>query len=190
MKRLGIEEYDYKSSFYLSREEKEWAKKEIGNLSKPMLAICTKSKELVKNWPEENWLGLIQKIKEKFSIFQLGDSREPVFDGVLSYAGKLSMRESAALLSHASYFIGPDSLLMHIANGLNIPSTIIFGGSRPVECFGYSENINLRNTPPCSPCWIHKGYESCDQNMLCMHSIIPQNIYSNLPVPLKSNKIV
>lgn len=179
MQRLGIEQYDYKAFYYLCEEEKEWAKHEIAKLDKTLLAICTKSKEPVKNWPEENWFELIQKLKAKFSIIQLGDNREPTLKEVHRYAGKLSMRESAALLSRASYFIGPDSLLMHIANGLNIPSTIIFGGSRTVGCFGYSENINLRNTPDCSPCWIHDGYESCDRNLQCMNSIIPKNVYSN-----------
>ena len=81
------------------------------------------------------------------------------------------MRESAAILSKASYFIGPDSLLMHIANGLYIPSTIIFGGSRPVGCFGYSENINLSSAQECSPCWIHKGYEECKNDLICMNKI-------------------
>ena len=83
------------------------------------------------------------------------------------------MRESAAILSKANYFIGPDSLLMHIANGLNIPSTIIFGGSRPVGCFGYSENLNLKSAPDCSPCWIHEGYESCNHDLRCMKEIKP-----------------
>ncbi|MEC8044653.1 MAG: hypothetical protein VX130_08685 [Verrucomicrobiota bacterium] len=46
------------------------------------------------------------------------------------------MRESSAILSKTDYFIGPECLLMHIANGLDIPSTIISGGSRYVGCFG------------------------------------------------------
>ena len=90
------------------------------------------------------------------------------------------MRESAAILSKANYFIGPDSLLMHIANGLDIPSTIIFGGSRPVGCFGYSENLNLKSAPECSPCWIHQGYGSCVYNVMCMNSIIPKDVSSDL----------
>ena len=180
MLRLGIDKYDYKAAYYLSEEEKIWAKQEITKLEKPILAICTKSKEPVKNWPETNWSELIQNLKANISIIQLGDDREPTFEGVHRYAGKLSMRESAAILSKANYFIGPDSLLMHIANGLNIPSTIIFGGSRPVGCFGYSENINLSSAPECSPCWIHEGYESCDHNVMCMNSIIPKDVYSNL----------
>ena len=97
------------------------------------------------------------------------------------------MRESAAILSKASYFIGPDSLLMHMANGLYIPSTIIFGGSRPVGCFGYSENINLSSAPQCSPCWIHEGYEICTKHMKCMEEIALQTtleiVSRNLPNP-------
>jgi len=169
--RLGIDKYDYKATFYLSEEEKKWAKQEIIQFDKPILAICTKSKETVKNWSEANWSELIQNIKYKFSIIHLGDNKEPIFEGPHRYAGKLSMRESAAILSHASYFIGPDSLLMHIANGLNIPSTIIFGGSRPVNCFGYADNMNLSITLECSPCWIHHGYDECQNDLKCLNKI-------------------
>jgi len=176
MLRLGIDKYDYKAAYYPSEEEKDWAKQETSQFTKPILAICTKSKEPVKNWPQANWSELIQNLKANFSILQLGDDREPTFAAVHRYAGTLSMRESAAILSHASYFIGPDSLLMHIANGLDIPSTIIFGGSRPADCFGYSENVNLWSTPKCSPCWIHEGYESCDHNLMCMKEIKPQDV--------------
>ena len=135
------------------------------------MAICTKSKEPVKNWSETNWSELINNLKAQFSIIQLGDDKEPTFDDVHRFAGKLSMRDSAAILSKSLLFVGPDSLLMHIANGLDIPSIIIFGGSRPVGCFGYSQNINLSSAPECSPCWIHEGYESCDQDIKCMNSI-------------------
>ena len=176
MLRLGIDKYDYKATYFLSEEEKDWAKQETNKFDKPILAICTKSKEPVKNWPETNWSELIQNLKANCSIIQLGDDKEPCFQGTHRFAGKLSMRESAAILSKANYFIGPDSLLMHIANGLNIPSTIIFGGSRPAGCFGYSENINLDSTPQCSPCWIHEGYEICKEHMKCMEEIALQTI--------------
>ena len=171
MLRLGIDKYDYKATFYLNQEEKDWAKQETNQFDKPILAICTKSKEPVKNWPESNWLELIQNLKDNFSIIQLGDDKEPSFKCVHRFAGKLSMRESAAILSKASYFIGPDSLLMHIANGLNIKSTIIFGGSRPVNCFGYADNINLSTTLECSPCWIHHGYDECQNDLKCFNQI-------------------
>ena len=180
MLRIGIKKYEYKAAFYLSEEEKVWAKQEASNFKKPILAICTKSKEPVKNWPEANWFELVQKLKTKFCIFQLGDEKEPTFGDTHRYAGKLSMRESAAILSYASYFIGPDSLLMHIANGLNIPSTIIFGGSRPVDCFGYHQNTNLTTKPECSPCWIHQGYEECKNNLICMKELSTSFVLASL----------
>ena len=82
-----------------------------------MIAICTRSKESVKNWPIDHWVDLINSISRNFSVIQLGDDKEPQFS-VFRFAGKHTMRESAALLSQAIFFIGPDSLLMHIANGL------------------------------------------------------------------------
>jgi ADP-heptose:LPS heptosyltransferase len=180
MLRLGIEKYYYKSNYYLSQDEKEWAKQETSKFNKPILAICTKSKESVKNWPETNWSELIQNLRASFSIIQLGDDKEPYFNGSHRYSGKLSMRQSAAMLSYASYFIGPDSLLMHIANGLNIKSTIIFGGSRPANCFGYKENINLSYAPDCSPCWIHDKYEICSFDNYCMYKIEPSKVLSTI----------
>ena len=180
MLRLGIKKYDYKANYYLSEDEKEWAKQETSKFTKPILAVCTKSKESVKNWPEANWLELIQNLKANFSTIQLGDDREPTLEGVHRYAGKLSMRESAAILSRADYFIGPDSLLMHIANGLDVPSTIIFGGSRPVACFGYNQYINIDASPNCSPCWIHQGYEICNENLKCLHEISVEQVLNSI----------
>jgi len=103
MFRLGIDKYDYKAAYYLSEEEKDWAKQKTNQFDKPILAICTKSKEPVKNWPEANWLKLVQNLKVNFSIIHLGDDKEPSFEGVNRFAGKLSMRESAAILSKAIF---------------------------------------------------------------------------------------
>lgn len=182
LSKLGIKDYEYKSIFYLSEEEETWAQRKKDELltDKQILAICTKSKEEVKNWPTEQWSKLIQELLTNYFIIQLGDNNEPEFEGVTRYAGELSMRDSAAVLSLTDHFIGPDSLLMHIANGLDIPSTIIFGGSRPVNCFGYRQNVNLSNSPECSPCWIHDGYEVCKNDLICMEKITTSQILSNL----------
>ena len=143
---------------------------------KPVIAICTRSKETVKNWPLDNWVKLIDSIYSDFSLIQLGDDKEPVLENVIRFAGKHTMRESAALLSQANFFIGPDSLLMHVANGLNIKSIVIFGGSRPVDCFGYEDNVNLAKSPECSPCWIHDGYETCPHDIDCLRSLSVRQI--------------
>ena len=153
--RLGIKEYEYKSSFYLLPRESDWARRQISELSKPLIAFSTRSKEEVKNWHVDNWTKAINELSKTFSIIHLGDNQEPAFQGVHRFAGKCTMRESAALLSHCSIFVGPDSLLMHMANGLDIKSVIIFGNARPVNCLGYSENINLIGNDAKNGSWIH-----------------------------------
>lgn len=180
LKRLGIISFEYRSQFHLSAEEKLWAKNLLKGNTKPLISICTKSKEPVKNWPIDYWSELIKSLTSKFTIIHLGDEKEPIFKNVIRYAGLHTMRESAALLSISKLFIGPDSLLMHIANGLKIKSIIIFGGSRPVECFGYEENINLSYSPVCSPCWIHESHETCSFDLECMRAISVQQISSNV----------
>ena len=129
--RLGIKEYEYKARYYLAKEDSEWAKDKINRLNKPIIGICTKSKETVKNWPESNWKSLLETLTTIGQVIHLGDNSEPVFDQIPRFAGKCSMRQSAALLYHCKCFIGPDSLLMHVANGLNVPSIIILGDQDP-----------------------------------------------------------
>ena len=171
--------------------KKSGQKKEIAKLDtcKPIFAICTKSKESVKNWPLKNWSELLSKLISEYEVIQLGDKNEPMFEGVKTFAGKISMRESAALLSRVNFFIGPDSLLMHIANGLRIPSVIIFGGSRPVECFGYDDNINLSEKPECSPCWIHDGYEVCEHDLSCLQAITVNRVLLAIKNYTEKNKL-
>ena len=184
--RLGIDDWEYKANYYISENETHWARKQLKSFSEPLIGICTKSKEKVKNWPESYWKELIEKLIKSFSIIHLGDQNEPKLENITRYAGKLTMRESAAILSQCNLFIGPDSLLMHIANGLDIKSIIIFGGSRPVGCFGYPENINISTTPECSPCWIHDGYEQCANDIKCLTTISHLKIVDLVKSSLKN----
>lgn len=186
LEKIGLNTFEYNSKYYASEEELDWANSKLSNFTKPLLAICTKSKECVKNWSLGNWEQLINKLSSDYCIIQLGDKSEPTFTKVERYAGKCTMRQSAALLAKTILFVGPDSLLMHIANGLKIPSVIIFGGSRPVSCFGYLDNENLVNSPPCSPCWIHDGYEICNNDLICMKNISVEMVYSSIIKKIKT----
>jgi len=169
--KMGVQKYEYKARFFLSNKEKEWGMENVKNLRRPLFTVNAASKEPVKTWPTQNWLTLIPLLLDQGDIVQLGDTQEPCLPGTKCLAGKLTMRESAAILSRADLHIGPDSLLMHVANGLDVPAVILMGGSRPEACLGYEENVNLTNTPACSPCWIHKGYETCSHEVECMKAL-------------------
>lgn len=178
LKRLGIEDYQYKSNFHLLNKEVEWAKRIFSKYPKPPIAISAKSKDEVKNWPVRHWIKTVSQIEDQFTIIQLGDDSEPVFDHVIRFAGKCSMRESAALLSQCKLFVGPDSLLMHIANGLNIKSVIIFGDGRPVNCLGYPDNINVSLSRKSGHSW--QRFEETGEISNQMGRIDPQKIVDHI----------
>lgn len=178
-RHLCIPKPEYRARVFLTDEEKEAGRRILGGAGElPLLAFNTLSKEPVKNWPLESWLSLLEKLRGQFELIHLGDGREPVVPGARRFAGKLGMRESMAVLAHAALHVGPDSFLMHAANGLDVRSVIIFGGSRPAESLGYPANINLFVKMPCGPCWIHESRgEHCVHNLECMARISAGEVY-------------
>jgi ADP-heptose:LPS heptosyltransferase len=84
-----------------------------------------------------------------------------------------------AVLAHMKAHVGPDSFLMHAANGLGIPSAIIFGGSRTAANAGYSSNIDFYVPMPCGPCYIHETRgERCAHGIECMNRVAVDEVYT------------
>jgi len=173
--RLGLDqrEYDYRARVYLTDAERAEGLERLGRPSKPVLTFHTRSREEVKDWPLARWVDALAQLGERFHLVQLGDDREPMIEGVHRLVG-LSLRESLGVLSHARIHIGADSFLMHAANGLDVRSVIIFGGSRPSGMLGYAANINLFEPMPCGPCWLQSSQgQRCEYGVACMDKISP-----------------
>ncbi|HWB58210.1 MAG TPA: glycosyltransferase family 9 protein [Chthoniobacteraceae bacterium] len=169
---LRIPDYEYRARVYLDDAERKEAAALLERNGLPVLAFNMLSKEPVKNWPPERWLEVIESLRGRFHLVHLGDGREPIIPGVQRFAGTLEMRQSMAVLSAADLHVGPDSFLMHAANGLGVPSVIIHGASRPPESLGYRGNINLAVKIPCGPCWIHESRgERCAHGLECLRKI-------------------
>lgn len=174
---LGREFLRYRAKVYLTTEEIAWADSQVAHLPRPRISVNVMSREMVKVWPQHHWCSLFPLLPESASLIQLGDHREPRIKGSVSYAGKLTMRQSMAILSRMDVHIGPDSFLMHAANGLDVRSVVIFGGSRPAACLGYAENENLETKIECGPCWIATSHgQSCPHGVKCMEVITPQSV--------------
>jgi ADP-heptose:LPS heptosyltransferase len=181
---VGISKYDYNARVYLTDDERRFATQLLsssGSSTLPRLAFCTRSKEMVKNWPKDRWEELLEQIRNDWQLIQLGDDSEPIFPCAIRFAGNLTMRESMSVLEHCQMFVGPDSFLMHAANGLDVPSVILFGGSRPSACLGYSKNINLYVSMPCGPCWLHDSRgDVCDHSIMCMDQILIADVIEGI----------
>lgn len=113
-----------------------YAKKLIGKRKK-IIVFGIGANSDHKIWPTDNYLKLLEYLKDKFCIcILLGDKRDNILakDFVkktkvktLNFCGSLSLMDSAAIISQSDYFVGNDSGLGHISSALKIPTFIIFG---------------------------------------------------------------
>lgn len=110
----------------------------------PVIAIAPAANWLGKEWPQENYLKLVQDLtsqnsplaKAKIAIFaapheyeRLTSLRQALGDQLLDVSSYDHLLDVAALLKHCSLFIGNDSGLMHMAAAVGTPTLGLFGPS-------------------------------------------------------------
>ncbi len=98
-----------------------------------------------KKWHPEGWRELVLWLSQRGIKSVVTGSADPAEvdylakvlmqlpDGVIDLTGKLSFGVLAALLRKASLYVGPDTVVTHMAAGLDVPTIGIFGPSNPVK---------------------------------------------------------
>ncbi len=101
---------------------------------------------------------------------------------VMVMAGRLTLRQTAALIGRAELFIGGDSGLAHLAVALGTPTVVLFGPSDHkkwgVETF---RNVVVRKALACSPCFIF-GYHKFCHSIACMSEITVDDVMAAVKV--------
>lgn len=123
----------------LSLEEKAAARSSLGGQADKPLVICGPGTKMqAKDWGQENWQALLRRLSARYpgSGLALIGAREDTevsafaavgWSGpVVNLCGKLSPRETAAVFTGASVFLGPDSGPMHLAACAGVPCVIAF----------------------------------------------------------------
>lgn len=110
---------------------------------KPFFAISIGTKLEINNWGKENWTALLEALAEPLGDLTLvGIGAPDDFSAterilrrwqgnMLNLCGPLSPRQSAAVLSRASLFLGHDSGPMHLAAAAGAPALGLFGNNNP-----------------------------------------------------------
>lgn len=123
-----------------------------------------------KCWPAERNAALIDRLAaagHRMVITAAPDSAElalveRILGGAkarpLNLAGKLSIKELGALTARARLFIGVDSMPMHLAAAMGVPSVALFGPSGEEEWrpWGVPHRV-VTSGHPCRPC----GNDGC-----------------------------
>jgi ADP-heptose:LPS heptosyltransferase len=111
---------------------------------KPIVIIAPFSKKLrnekanPKNYPY--WPELIELLKKKYELVQIGIKGEPELAANVKY--DLPMFELQDRLKNCSFWISVDSFLPHLAEHVGKRGVVIWGVSDPL-IFGYSTNLNI-----------------------------------------------
>ncbi|MDX2129991.1 MAG: glycosyltransferase family 9 protein [Chloroherpetonaceae bacterium] len=155
-----------------------------------ILAVCYGAKHFTKRYPPEKYAAFLSQFNPiDWKVILLGSETDSINgklirEGVISngfpaeslidFSGKLSLRETAALLSLSHHVLTGDTGLMHIATAFQKDCTVIFGSS--VKEFGflpYRSPFNLIENPSltCRPC-SHIGRASCPKgHFKCMNDL-------------------
>ncbi len=126
----------------LSRAEREAAALSLGLLIRsPLIACGPGTKMQAKDWGQENWRTLLAHLHKTYSGYglvlvgakeeaQMADFAAQEWLGPkVNLCGRLTPRETAAVLEHARVFLGPDSGPMHLAASVGTPSVISFSAA-------------------------------------------------------------
>lgn len=153
---------------------------------KDYICMAPTSVWFTKQWPQENWVKLIQHYKDHdIQIYLLGAPndfdaceiilKESSSKNIVNLAGKLSFLQSASLMRDASMNFVNDSAPMHIASAMNAPTTAIYCSTLPSFGFGPLSDdariIEYQEELDCRPCGLHgkskcpEGHFKCSQTI-------------------------
>lgn len=98
---------------------------------------------------------------EGLQIVHLGTSNDDPLTNVKDLRGKLTLRQSAAVLSNARLLIGLEGGLVHLARAVGTKAVVVYTGyTIPAET-GYPQNQNIRAASAGDPCWRRDPCEHC-----------------------------
>jgi len=159
----------------------------------PFVTIAPASVWHTKQWPESNWVALIEKIPPTVQVHLIGGPSDmglcqriatAVRRQVSILCGRLSLLQTAALMRHAQMNYANDSAPVHLASAVNGPICEIFCSTVPE--FGFtplSEVSHIMETDEklsCRPCGIH-GHRACPQGHFKCANISTDRLIDILP---------
>jgi len=144
-----------------------------------------------KKWPVEHFIKLISLLKKEknVKIVLLGGSDEKRLNKTIAKKAKgkvvntgtgFSLKEFTGIIDQCDIIVSADTLCMHLAIAQKKEIAALFGPTTEKEVDLYGLGKKLYSTVPCSPC-----YKSKCANTICMKSITPAKVFSEIKNMIK-----
>lgn len=171
---LQLQPHEHRMDYRITEEEFEWARiflKDKGiQSSDKILGMAVRSTARNRNMDASRFREIAKMAADagwRIIIFD----HDPTFGwegkGIINMAGKTTLRQLGALISHCTMFFGPDSGAWHLSSAINVPNVVYFGAMDwKLRVTMPRTKVIFRNVP-CYPCnrydchWQNK-YECID----------------------------
>lgn len=146
---LGIEPASRNLDFALSADEVRWARQQLQPLRaqdrRPLIGLQVASfpTKAYRDWPLDHFTALAERIcaawpQSHFLIFGGGEEKqrtarlaEQLGGAATLYAGRLTLRQTAALMNETDLYVGVDTGPTHIMGALHRPLVALYHGYSP-----------------------------------------------------------
>jgi len=189
------------TAIYLSQEEEKGAASFIAQYSvsegSTIVGLNPGARWQTKRWLEEGFIDVGRRMAKELGaqVIVFGgpdevDLCKRVAVGIgkegISVAGRVGLKETAALINRCKVFVSNDSGPMHMATAVGTPVVAIFGPT--VQGFGFSplgKSIVVEKELRCRPCSLH-GSDSCPKGHFeCMKKINADEVFERVKEMVK-----
>lgn len=199
------------SEIVIAWQEKDTHKvKQWVDIDKKLAILHLRPKFAYKEWTKEAWISLAAwLLRIGYTVVLTGDKTESeknlaaellafLPEGIINLVGYLNLNQLGFLLSQCKIYIGPDTVVTHMAAALGIPTLALFGPSNPVKWGPWPKtwplnnpfvpvgsqhrnNVYLIQGPgDCVPCF----QEGCDRHLKsrsrCLEDLTAKQVIKNV----------
>ena len=159
--------------------------------SGPFVALAPWATAATRRWPLAHWTAFLEQVathRPELQFVLLGSANErehgeAIGGSAINLMGKLTLAETAALLSRARLLVCCDSGLMHIALGLKTPVVALFGSTDPLTRVpNHTEPTEtILDTTLCPQQWApcYAGLQRdpvCPSEVECLSHLTPERV--------------
>lgn len=196
--------YEFASKFYMTNEEKEWAKKQVKDIEAPIIAWALNGSAHHKVYP---WVQIVMAWlleRTPCHIFLTGDKDhgKGLEDGIVNVlkddkidlsrvhctSGKWTAREAMSFMHYVNCLVGPETGPMNVMSlDEGVGKVIYLSHSSQENLTKHWKNTVVlepdREKAPCFPCHrLQFGWEYCHQDKesmaaLCASAISPKRVF-------------
>ena len=127
----------------------------------------------LKRWSKGRLVELVREMKKNNILpIMIGTDKDTTIEEkeVLNFTNKMTIKETAAVLSRCSLLVSTDSGPAHLADAVDTPTIVLFGPTYKSKNIPFNQGRAISLDLDCQPCYWTKKMDECKKS-ICMENI-------------------